>query len=403
MQSLQLKLVQELTALRKGEGVTPLKLRDAPALRALAARAVDIPVDSLTNNQVYNFLISELAKLPFDDATLAAKSALGVENRMSKRLSTRRSHLGKKLAKHPDTIERYENQGISNFAAHLVLRSALLASNVDLHPGTSLSTAVKAQAQAARSMTVTGLAAHLSLPSHSDELMRYLEVSGKPYMDTNVHISLLPSDRGPDWYRFRLSYTFQGGRETFRVAVVLNNMDGDQLVANGLVDDYHRLDNPTNARKDIKTIMANSKLIIRNTVANTQKLLRLRELNGEQAERILSSTNVPLRGTCRLLEINIPSQWQLEHCTCEYLSLINLPIANVAYWYSPTLMFLKKLTLDFSRFPDAHKREFFLLPFLGHAPGNILNEKYLYSLNLNSWIMPGHGVVLGWQDAPAAI
>lgn len=399
MQPLQLKLIQELTSLRKGRGVTPLKLRDTPLIRTLAAHAANIPTESLTNNQAYSFLLSELAELPFNDSTLALKSALGIDNKLYKKLSLRRLQLGAKLAKHPDTIERYENQGINNFAAHLVMRGAL--SKADISPQTDYAD-TKQQAKAARDMTVIGLSAHLSLPSHGDDLMKYLEIAGKPYMDTTVHITLLPSNRGDTWYRFRLSYTFQGGRETFRVAVVLNNMDGDQLVANGLVDDYHRLDNPDNARKDIKTILANSKLIIRNTKSNSQKLLRLRELDAEHAERILQSTNVPLASSCRLLEVSIPSQWQNEHCTYEYLSLINLPIASVAYWYSPMLMFLKKLTLDFSQFPNAHKRDFFLLPFLGHAPGTIQSGQYLYTLNLNNWIMPGHGVVLGWQDKPDA-
>ena len=246
-------------------------------------------------------------------------------------------------------------------------------------------------------MTTIGLSSHLSLNERGEDLMQYLEQPRKPYLDATVHITLLPSTRGDEWYRFRMSYNFQGGRESFRVAVVLDSADGEQLMASGHVDDYHRLDNPDNPRRDTKTIIASSKFIIRNSRRNSQRLLRFRELTSEQAARILSSTTKPLAKLCRLIEIDIPPEWQTKECTYEYLSWINLPIASVAYWYSPTLMYLKKLTLDFSQFPDADKRDFFLLPFLGHAPGTVTEEKHLYILKLNSWIMPGHGIVLGWQ------
>lgn len=392
MKQLQQKLIRELTALRKGEGATPPRLGGMSALRYVTAQTAAVPAENLTDNQVYNFLVSELSRLPGDNTTQALKSALGI-NSPYKKLSQRRANTASLLGKHPDTVELYENRGISIFAAHLVEGS--------LRSGIGAASQVDAQAKATRAMTVIGLASHLSLPAHGDTLMSYLEMPRKPYLDATVHITLLPSSRGLDWYRFRLSYIFHGRRDTFRVAVVLNRADGERLMAGGLVDDYHGLDDPNNVGRDIKTIIASSKLILRNPQSKTQKLLRFHEIPAEDAEKILGSASSPQDNTCWLLEVVIPPKWQADECTYEYLSFINLPIASIAYWYSPTLMYLKKLTLDFSQFPRAEKRDFFLVPFLGHAPGMELSEKHLYILKLNNWIMPGHGLVLGWQDTIA--
>ncbi len=397
MERLLPKLIQELTPLRKGGGIAPHKLGAASTIRNIAARAAATAVDSLTDNQVYNFLLLELSHLPNNDATLAFKNALGIDTPY-KRLSSRRLDLAETLAKHPDTIERYENEGMHYFAAQLLEKDLLTQTKGASQLSPLYLQDVEAQAKIARTMTTIGLASHLSLTSHGDDLMKYLETPRKPYIDATVSIMLLPSSRGSDWYRFRLSYSFQGGREGFRVAVVLNNMDGERLMADGLVDDYHRLDHPDNPGRDIKTIIASSKFTIRNSRTNTQKLLRFREMESAQTARVLKSTSRPLASSCWLLEIAIPYRWQTKECTYEYLSWISLQIASVAYWYSPTQMFMKKLTLDFSQFPEAYRRDFFILPFLGHDPGTVVEEQYLYVLNLNDWIMPGHGIVIGWQD-----
>lgn len=397
MQQLQSKLILELTPLRKGKGLTPSKLHHAPTIRSVAARVMGTSMNALTDNQIYSFLLSELSDLPTNDTTTALVGAFGVNSPYDK-LVERRAHLAIILNKHPDTLERYENEGIGSLAAQLVERDLLSQIQETTSHSSQYLQEIESQANATRAMTTIGLASHLSLTSHSDDLMTYLEMPRKPYMDATVHIALLPSSRGINWYRFRLSYLFQGGRETFRIAVVLNRSDGEQLLASGLVDDYHGLDNPDHPARDIKTIIASSKFIVRNSKTNSQKLMRFHEVDQEQASRIAESLSKPLIDSCWLLEITIPTKWQRQECTYEYLSWLNLQIASIAYWYSPTLMFLKKLTLDFSQFPDAHARDFFIVPFLGHAPGTELAQEHTYILDLNNWIMPGHGIALGWQD-----
>src|SRR5687768_13331151 len=122
MEQLQSKLIQELSSLRKGGGLAPHKLQQKPTIRTLVARATNTSADNLTDNQVYNFMLSELSRLASTNTVAALKNAFGIDSH-HKKLFLRRSELAAKLAKHPDTIERYENQGINNFAAHLTERS----------------------------------------------------------------------------------------------------------------------------------------------------------------------------------------------------------------------------------------------------------------------------------------
>lgn len=393
----QIKLVKELAPLRKGEGLTPIKLQNKPVLRTIAARAVTIPTDQLTNNQVYSFLLEELARLPKNHATLALHTALGL-NPIADKLAMRRSHLALQLKKHADTIERYENQALQDFAAQLIKRSST-PKNHSLSPSSYYLQELEAHTQTLRAITTAGLSRHLSLEGHGDDLMKYLELSRRPYLDAAVHMQLLPSSLGDKWYRFKLSYSFKGKRETFRVAVVLNSADGENLMASGLVDDFHQLNHFDNPKRDIKAISANSKFIVKNPTANTQKLLRLRELDHKETALVLRSTSKPLAQPCWILGVTIPREWQAPDSVYEHHSVINLDTEeHYAYWYAPALMYLKRLTFDFSEFPRSGAWNFSLQPFLGHSPGTIIAEKNLYTLHLNNWIMPGHGIILLWKE-----
>lgn len=395
-----LKLVRELALLRKGEGMAPFKLHDKPAIRGVVAHATATQINSLTNNQMYNFLLTELSHLPKNDSLNALRNALGITS-TEKKLSTRRAAFALDINKHPDTIERYENEALRIFASHLYRRDDLFSHSTSTSGDSSLLylQEIETQAKATRAITTLGLSAHLSLGSRGEDFIQTLEFSRRPYLDATIAINLIPSSRGTGWYRFKLTTSFQGARETFRVAVVLDKSDGEQLMATGLIDDFHQL-TPTNPKKDIRAIIASSKFILKNTLTNSQKLLRLREMETEEAARLFQSVGKPSLYQCWLLEVVIPSQWQNENVTYEYQSSITLETDThlYAYWYSPALMYLKKLTIDFSQFPDAGRRRFFLQAFLGHNPGITQTDQHWYSLQLNRWVLPGHGIILLWQD-----
>lgn len=392
------RLVKELTGLRKGEGLAPAKLQEKPTIRTIAARATNIQTDSITNHQVYDFLLAELVHLPNSFPFTALRNALGITN-TANHLSNRRAYLAREIERHADTIERYENRGISHFAG-LLLEKESSALKTEVPPQIpSYVQDLERQTNALRQMVSTGLSAHLSLGPRAEHLIKYLELSRTPYLDTTIQLSFLPSSRGSEWYRFKLVYNFQGARNVFRVAVVLDSKDGERLMQAGLIDDFHQLNDPSRSAREISTIIANSKFILRNPSSGTQKLLRLKEIESATALRLLRSADTAFTKPCRLLEIEIPPEWQSPDITYEYHSIVNLRAdEHYAYWYSPGLIFLKKLTFDFSEFPDANRWNFHVLSFMGHTTGTLLSKERRYTLQSNTWIMPGHGIGLVWQE-----
>lgn len=390
------KLIKELTGLRKGEGLVPSKLQSVATIRAVVAQLTRNQPDSLTNHRIYNFLLEELAQFPHTDVTKALRSAFGLVN-PAPRLSIRRKQLSRMMQKHTDTIERYENQAIANFAAHLLEKEADAMKGAQDQP--SYVGVVEKQNEALKQLASISLSTHLSLDSHASNLLQYLESSRKPYLNATVALAFLPSSRGSEWYRFKLTYGFQGVRETYRIAVVLDNKDGERLMEAGLIDDFHKLNDPSRLSREISSIIANSKFILKNSSAGMQKLLRLNKIDVKTSHKILRSVSATLHEPCWLLEVAIPFEWQSPEVSYEYQSIVNLSAKeHYAYWYSPGLMYLKKLTFDFSHFPGADSWHFFLQPFLGHASGVFAEEARQFTFQADSWIMPGHGIALIWQE-----
>src|SRR5688572_1280472 len=112
------ELTKELADLRKGVGLTPVKLTDKPTIRALFSRLTNLPIPSLTNSQIHAFLITEMAKIITRNGQ-ALYNAFGLIEGSKNTLSDRRADFAKQLSKHPDTIERYENHGLAELTTHL--------------------------------------------------------------------------------------------------------------------------------------------------------------------------------------------------------------------------------------------------------------------------------------------
>lgn len=388
-------LAKELADLRKGIGLIPARLTDKPTIRSLVARLTNLPLATLTNSQIHAFLITELAKTTSTRDGQALYNALGLAEGSKEILSERRALLAKRLHRHPDTIERYENQGVIAFIAHL---GALQPTQVP-YSSASYIQRLEEQVQKSREATIVSLSGILSLERRAEELIGFLESSPRPYLDTNIDIIFQPSKRGEDWYSMVVAYTFQGKRETFRIAAVTINEDGERLMKLGLVDEFHQLNGSIEPTREIRAFINGSKLTLRHVNSDQQKLLRLKLLAPEQTKPLLQSVGEPLRGPCRILEIAIPHEWQTPETIYEYYSAINLrDDLHYAYWYAPSLMYVKKLTFDYSRFPGGDKWQFMALPFLGHIAGDVLDrDKRSFVLHPNSWIMPGHGIGLTWE------
>lgn len=392
-------IAKELADLRKGVGLTPVKLTDKPAIRALIARLTNLPLASLTNSQVQAFLLTEIAKITDTRNGRALYNALGLGAESRPTLSERRAALAARLGKHPDTIERYENYGVIEFTTHLnTLQPTQTVSF------SSVTTAyvqhLEKQATGLRAATTLGLSGILSLDRGAQELVGFLESSPQPYLDTNIDIMFKPSRRGDNWYCMSLTYTFQSRRETFRIAAVTINEDGERLMKLGLIDEFHKLNYTLGSTREVRSLINNARFTLRRAKSDQQKLLRPKLLSQEQTKPLLQSIGEPLQGPCHIFEITIPHEWRTADTVYEYYSAIDLRLDDIryAYWYAPSLMYVKRLTFDYSQFPGAGSRQFMALPFLGHIVGDVLDRnKHSFVLHPNSWIMPGHGIGLTWE------
>ncbi|HEX6258150.1 MAG TPA: hypothetical protein VFZ48_01575 [Candidatus Saccharimonadales bacterium] len=393
-------LIRELTALRKGTGLSPRKLRHAPTLHALVSRLMNMPGTSLTSNQTHAFLLAEIAKISNTRGGKALYNALGVDPQSADALSNRRAALAQAIGKHPDTIERYENEGFAELAIHLLEQTAQHAQPSQSPPiSPAYLQQLENQAAMARAATVLNLSGMLSLGRRAEEFMQYLEAHHQPYLDAIINIKLMASRRGKGWYRIEVRYAFQGRFSVFRVAAVTNNKDGENLMRRGLIHEFHKLNDTVEPAREMRAIINSSTLSLYHPGTRQQKLLRFYELEPQPAQQLLQSVDRPLLGTCRLLEIAIPPDWEIPETVFEYRNTLNLrEDLRYAYWYAPGLMYVKKITLDYSDFPDADRRQFKALPFLGHITGDdLISDQRCFTLYPNNWLVPGHGIGLMWE------
>lgn len=393
------KLVDELTLLRKVSGVTPAKMHYKIALRGIAARAIGVDDNKITNSQIHSFLLGEIAKLPPTTPFTALRHAFGLAEIMTTdgKLSQRRRALALDLDKHEDTVVRYENQAISDLAAHLEAASG----NTRPRTRTQTNTSPTALHRIIRDTVKLSLPGLLPVANRGPELLEYLEQSQRPYLETSVDIKLTPSSRGVNWYRLKVKYTFTGRRDTFRLAVVMNGEDGEQLLAQGLVDEFQKLNDTIDPRQEIRTVRNNSRFMAYNPTLRSQKLFRFRELDPIQAQTLLQSTTRPLKAPLRVLEVKLPIPWQSEGIVYEYRSTFSLrDDIHYAYWYAPSMMFVKKISFDYSEFPQVDRFDFVTIPLLGNVTGNSTRKEYSFVVRPNSWVMSGNGIVAVWEVKP---
>ncbi len=372
------------------------------ALRELAARAMALDNNQITNSQVHNFLLAEIAKLPHTIPFMALRCAFGIGDTViaDQTLSQRRDNLSGILHKHPDTIVRYETHAINDLAAQLEAsgydvrsldRSRMVNSSAAYRRLNMQSTIIRDTVK----LSFPGL---LPVANRGPELLDYLEQSQRPFLEASVDIKFAPSSRGPDWYRLNVKYMFMGVRETFRLAIVMDGEDGEQLLVQGLVDDFQKLNDTIDPRQEIRTMRNNSKFIAYNPASNSQKLFRFHELDPIQTDALLHSSSKPLKAPFRVLEVKLPAKWQGEDIVYEYHSTFNLrDDIHYAYWYAPSMMFVKKFSFDYSEFPRIDAFNFVIIPFLGNITGNSTRKKHSFVVRPNSWVMPGNGIAVVWD------
>ncbi len=393
------KVASELRKLRKGSGITLEKTENLVILREITALSMGVDSHGITNSQVYKLLLTEISKLPHTHYYIALRFALSLteETKNVGTLAARRQLLARSLDKHVDTVIRYENKAINALASILESLKAP-ASMPDVsaeHPGRLEYGRMHGIMRDTAELNLSGL---LPLGNYAAELVGYLEKSQRPLLDTTVDIKFSPSRRGNNWYRLAVKYTFTGVRSTFRLAVVVDSEDGEQLMMNGLIDEFHKLNHQIDPTKEIRSIINNSHFIAYHPHHGGQKLFRFYELEQDQIDFLLQSAGKPLKAHCRFIEVTIPREWQAEGIIYEYKSALDLrDDIHYAYWYAPSMMYLKKLIFDYSGFPNVKDWNFVVMPFLGNVAGESVRNTHSLTVHPNSWIMPGHGIALIWE------
>lgn len=396
------KLKREFALLRKGHGISPAKLHNKLLLREIAAQATGVEDNSITDGQIYSFLLIEINKLPHTTAFTALRYALAVadETKIDNTLYQRRRRLASLLKKHPDTIIRYENQAIDDLIAQLIGLARNFTGSDKSPASNHLDSSKRSVTHTAiiRDTAILNLSGLLPIAGRAPELVQYLEQSQRPYLDVTVEVKFLPSSRGVDWYRLDIKYIFTGMRETFRLAVVIESHDGEQLMTAGLIDDFHKLNDRIDPRQEIRTIINNSRFTARNHTTSKQKMFRFLQLEPSHANTLLQSVDRSVKNPCRLIEVTIPPEWRGKDITYEYESTFNLrDDIHYAYWYAPSMMYVKKLVYDYSEFPGIEKWNFVAMPFFGNVSGKSIRDEHSFTVHPNSWIMPGHGIALTWE------
>ena len=395
-------LINELKSLRKGGGLTSWKLNQAARIRSIIANRIGVDTDSPSLGHVRTYLLQEFTNLGESVEARATRNAFAIGwEHDPQNLVKRRAAFSKRLGRHPDTIEAYENEGIEELAFRLVSHDPVTG----LSPKDgSIATVDGRQirmAQAALNMVGQGLADMYGLGPQAPEILKSLGHGAAPYLDASVECVFLSSPKGPDWYTIKFRYRFKGKRNSYRVGLVTNSHDCEILMASGLVDDaFTLIDNP-NIDNEVLRITSDSHFIFYDQATGSPHPLKFSEITAAARRELLSIIWQIDPDRCRIIEVAIPENGQRSGTLYEYRDSLDVTLdVPFAYWYAPGLMYLNTLTIDVTQFPSRDKLEFYIQPFLGPImPGGMEPNSDTYSLTANSWIMQGHGVAVAWKQA----
>jgi len=393
-------LLAELQSLRKGAGLSPWKVRHSSELRTIIALQTGIDAEALSPAQIYEYLINELTSLGDSIEARATRNAFAVNLKTpSQSLMDRRDDFARQLGRHADTVEIYENHGIDEIANRLLTFAAY---DYEGSRDTTSNTSERKQpSDVARTMITQGMSELYSLGTHASEIHKFFDRQPIPYLDTDVEWLLQASDKGEEWYRYTLKYTFRSKKDAYRIGIVASTHDCEILMASGVVDDVIKLNRNSDRKDEIKSIVQACHFVVHDTEHGNRTSLDFRELSSDECDTLLGAIWQIDRLQCNVIEVRIPQFGQGVPPVYEYSQVFDMRTdEHYAYWYAPGLMYLNNITIDFSAFPNKEEWKFFMLPFLGPIfPGALEPTAYRYSLTARNWIMQGHGFALTWQEA----
>jgi len=397
-------LINELKFLRKGSGLTSRKLQQTPELRRAITEKYGFGADTLAINHVHNYLLQELNSLGESIEARAVRNAFGLgwENNPYNLLK-RRADFSMQLRRHSDTVEAYENQCMEELAIRLV--SALPQASYPEIRSVNVSAASQgAQPEPslniARKMIVQGLSELYGLGPHASEIFRCFGNNKSAYLDANVELQLLPSRRGPDFFNYKLRYTFRGQRKGYKLGIVTNSQDGELLANGRLVDDvYVFLNMERDLEGEISYFLSQSHFMFHDQETGTQRVLQFAKMDESSRQELLSLIWRLDNADITIIEVAIPEEGQKPGTLYEHRFSFDMPIdIHCVFWKSPAFMYLNNMTVDVSKFPDRDSWQFNMQPFMGHALRGINRpDDNRYFLAANCWLMEGNGMVLVWS------
>ncbi len=400
-------LQHSFQSLRKGTGLTPWKITKHQELRETIATHAGVNEQELSMQQAYLHVLHTLDELGNGIEAKVTRNAFAVgQEHNPGSLMQRRMYMSKQLRRHTDTIEAYENQGINK-----VISTLLEPDNVtnkgfahSIPPGQPSNVSlpidkVPTNDTIAKNLVIYGLTEIYSLGMHAPEILTCFGRRLSCYEDCTVELAFVPSAKGPSWYTYKFRCTFRSKQLHFRIGIVSSANDGEALLASGLVDDLIKLNGTPDLDKELEGLLLNCYLIRHNIDKSSQEILRFQEVELNSRRELLNTVWQVNADTCRIIELQ-PAPSQLDIAFYEYNWSFDLSIdEHYAYWYAPGLMYLNNISVDISQFPGREKWQFYIRPFLGTAlPGDMGIVANRYTASANSWLTPGQGVAIIWQE-----
>lgn len=395
-------LMRELLALRKGSGLTPWKLQSAVELRKVIAKKLDTDAATVSAEQVFAYLLYELSELGTSDMANALRSAYAIgQDAPAYSLTDRRTNFALQIQRHPDTVKAYEDLAIKQLAYQLVtnpIHEIQALTGVQI---TESSSEYNRTTKALERSITEGLAGLYELGNHGSEILKVFGKHKKPYLEMNVECTLLPSNRGSEWYTYKYRYTFHFSKTTFRVGIVTSPQDSGILMKSGIVDETTQLCADADFNQEMADIINSWRFIAHHTQTGVQLPFWFTEVEPTRRRELLSTVWQIDPDNCRIIEVALPSEVSSQDMLYEVYAQTELRVSErYAYWEAPGLIYLNNVVVDVSKFPNRDKWEFLIKPFLGTSfPGTLETTGDRFTLPASSWVMLGHGIAIIWQEA----
>jgi hypothetical protein len=250
--------------------------------------------------------------------------------------------------------------------------------------------------EALEKTTEEALAGLYELGSHKVGIDRIFGRNRMPCLDATVECILSGSKRGEKWFTYTYRCIFRSIKGTFRVGIVSSAHDSSVLAASGMTDEVIVLDRKADFEREIAGIIASWRLTVRDTERGTQTPLRFKETSGSRRREILSNVWQINPEDCRIIELEIPHLLQEMAHVYELKGSMELRMEEpYTFWETPGLMYANTISIDVTKFPYRDKWEFSIKQFLGTTfSATTEHDGNRFVIPTNSWLLPGHGVVI---------